>query len=106
LTGCRIIFSDDRGQVTSILEPTGERAHVGDTEPVEIDKIRVDRVISRRVIGLPPPEDEVLYVANPSVARASDRNDLVIPELSNDSAHLVADTYVGVRRLLSIKRGP
>ena len=107
LTGYRIIFTDDRGQIVNIVEPSGERAYVeGDTEPFEIDRIRIDRVTSRRVVGLPPPQENMLYIVNPDVARASDRTDLVTPELSSDSAHLVADTYIGVRRLLGIKRGP
>lgn len=106
LTGYRIIFADDRGQILNILEPTGKRAYVeGDTELVEIENIRVDRLVSRRVMGLPPPEEDALYIVNPEVARASDRTDLVTPELSNDSTHLVADTYIGVRRLLGIERG-
>lgn len=106
LTGYRIIFTDDRGQIVRIIEPTEERAHLeGDTEPLEVDMIRVDRVRPRRVIGLPSPEDGVLYIVNPDVARASDRDDLLTPELSNDSTHLVADTYIGVRRLLGIERG-
>lgn len=106
LTGYRIIFTDPRGQIISILEPSDDRAHVeGDTHPFEVDKIRVDRIKARHVVGLPPPQDDVLYIVNPDVARASDRLDLVTPELSNDSAHLVADTYIGVRRLLSVERG-
>jgi len=105
LTGYRIIFTNRRGQIRRILESSGERAYVeGDTEPLEVDRIRVDRVRPRRVIGLPSPKENVLYIVNPDVARASDRLDLVTPELSNDSTHLVADTYIGVRRLLGIER--
>jgi hypothetical protein len=104
LTGYRIIFTDERGQIVSIVEPAEERARLeGDTEPFEVDKIRVDQVRPHRVVGLPPPDEGVLYIVNPDVARASDRGDLVTPELSNDSTHLVADTYVGVRRLLGIE---
>ena len=105
LTGCRIIVSDDRGGIVRIIEPRDEHARLeGSAQSTSIDDIPVDYVTPDRITGLPAPQEGVLYIVNPDVARATDRDDVLTPELSRDSEHMVADTYVGVQRLLSVKR--
>lgn len=105
-TGYRIIMSDDQGRVTNIIPPSSHAARLeGATQSLtSVDNVRIDQITPDRITGLPDPEADVVYIVNPDVARATDRDDVVTPEMSDDSAHLVADTYVGVRRLLSIRK--
>lgn len=105
LTGCRIIVSDERGNVVRIIEPSDDVARLeGPVTATAVDDIPVEYVTPERIVGLPAPQEDTLYIVNGDVARATNRDDVVTPELSADSAHLVADTYVGVQRLLNVKR--
>lgn len=104
LTGRYIIMGDDRGNVTRIIKPEAETAHIEGRRTVlsDDDGIRVERMDPERIVGLPDPQEGVLYIVENAVARAVDRSDVVTPELTDGD--IVQDKYVGIRHFLNVSR--
>lgn len=97
-------MADDRGGVTHVFRPEGEAARVEGTSEVmhaETDFV-VERLSAEHIVGLPPPQPEVIYIVNSQVARATDRDDVVTPEMAD--ASMVQDKYVGIRKFVNVRR--
>lgn len=98
LTGCNIIVSDGRRNVVCILEPSSEPAPSKGFTAVE--DISIKCMTRRALGGFPSPSRIRFCIANGNGGPAMRREDVVTPGLRSSSAHLVADTYGGVQRLL------
>jgi len=104
LTPHEVVVMSDNREVVDRYPATGQIARVSEViEPDNLDLGGVPVVRKRHaeVVGLPEPQDEVLYLVSVIVPPAvPDRNDLIVPDTGPDSA--VRDDggrIIGVRRL-------
>jgi len=82
LTPHDINIVGDDGQVTQTFPASGElaRCSVSREQIGEVDGIAVNRTVFGAVTGLPEQQEGVVYIVSALVAKAADRDDVLIPD--------------------------